>query len=107
MTAVYLLLLRADPAEQEDTLKLARQPKGIAVSTGGSKPRRMNSNKPKEEAKSLEDSGLSSPIYMNNKNSGSLSLHIDIQIHVSPDTSLEQIDRIFASMEKYLYKKEA
>ena len=32
------------------------------------------------------------------------SLHIDIQIHISPDASADQIDQIFASMAKHLYK---
>lgn len=31
-------------------------------------------------------------------------LHIDIQIHISPDTTPEQIDQIFASMAKHLSK---
>jgi len=37
--------------------------------------------------------------------SGSPSLHIDIQVHISPDSSPEQIDKIFESMAKHLYKK--
>ena len=36
------------------------------------------------------------------------SLHIDIQVHISPDASPDQIDQIFSSMAKHLYKgKEA
>jgi hypothetical protein len=31
------------------------------------------------------------------------SLHIDIQIHISPESSAEQIDQIFGSMAKHLY----
>lgn len=31
-------------------------------------------------------------------------VHIDVQIHISPDTTPEQIDQIFASMAKHLYK---
>jgi len=30
------------------------------------------------------------------------SIHIDVQVHISPDTTAEQIDRIFASMSKHL-----
>lgn len=30
------------------------------------------------------------------------SIHIDVQVHISPETSAEQIDRIFASMAKHL-----
>lgn len=32
------------------------------------------------------------------------SLHIDIQIHISPEASTDQIEKIFESMAKYLYK---
>lgn len=35
-----------------------------------------------------------------------LSLHIDIQIHIDPEASSEQIDQIFASMAKHLYQNE-
>lgn len=31
------------------------------------------------------------------------SVHIDIQVHISPDASAEQIDKIFESMAKHLY----
>lgn len=31
------------------------------------------------------------------------SIHIDIQIHISSDTTFEQIDQVFASMAKHLY----
>lgn len=34
------------------------------------------------------------------------SLHIDLQIHISPDASTEQIDQIFASMSKHLYGRQ-
>jgi hypothetical protein len=31
------------------------------------------------------------------------SLHIDMQVHISPDATAEQIDQIFSSMAKHLY----
>ncbi len=34
---------------------------------------------------------------------GGLGLHIDIQVHISPEASLDQIDKIFESMAKHLY----
>jgi len=37
------------------------------------------------------------------RNSGGPPLHIDVQIHISPEASAEQIDQIFASMAKHLY----
>jgi Family of unknown function (DUF5343) len=33
------------------------------------------------------------------------SLHIDIQVHISSDASVSQIDQIFASMAKHLYSR--
>lgn len=34
------------------------------------------------------------------------SVHIDLQIHISPESSLEQIDQVFASISKHLYHNE-
>ena len=34
-----------------------------------------------------------------------VSLHIDLQIHISPEADAEQIDQIFASIAKHLYEK--
>jgi len=34
------------------------------------------------------------------------SLHIDIQVHISPEASPEQVDKIFESMAKHLYKNQ-
>lgn len=33
-------------------------------------------------------------------------LHIDVQIHIASDATIEQIDQIFASMAKHLYRDE-
>ncbi|MCB2227169.1 MAG: hypothetical protein KQH53_10880 [Desulfarculaceae bacterium] len=38
-------------------------------------------------------------------NGGMPHIHIDIQIHISPETTSEQINQIFASMAKHLYKQ--
>lgn len=42
----------------------------------------------------------------NSFSSNSPSVHIDIQIHISPESTSEQIDNIFASMAKHLYKSD-
>lgn len=42
---------------------------------------------------------------VNPVSTNSPSLHIDIQVHISPDSSPEQIDKIFESMAKHLYKQ--
>ena len=33
------------------------------------------------------------------------TIHIDLQIHISPESSIEQIDGIFSSIAKHLYGK--
>jgi hypothetical protein len=35
--------------------------------------------------------------------SGGPSIHIDIQVHIAPESSAEQVDQIFASMAKHLF----
>jgi hypothetical protein len=39
-------------------------------------------------------------------NSSAPSLHIDVQIHISADASADQIDQIFSSMARHLYKRD-
>lgn len=39
----------------------------------------------------------------NRASHGGPSVHIDIQVHIAPESSTEQIDQIFASMAKHLY----
>jgi hypothetical protein len=34
------------------------------------------------------------------------SVHVDVQVHISPDASAEQIDQIFAAMAKHFYKQQ-
>ena len=108
MALVYLLLMRADSAEQETSSKGSRLQKASTLSaTNKASTKKTNINKSKEEDNSPKISEPVPPISMNKKSNMASSLHIDIQIHISPDASLEQIDHIFASMEKYLYKGEA
>ena len=35
------------------------------------------------------------------------SLHIDLQIHIHPEATADQIETVFASMSKYLYNRGA
>lgn len=46
-----------------------------------------------------------SPNMSNRERLSSPTLHIDLQIHISPDASSEQIDSIFASIAKHLYSR--
>lgn len=40
---------------------------------------------------------------MASRSQGGPALHIDIQIHISPESTAQQIDKIFESMAKHLY----
>lgn len=77
-------------------------------------PSEKASTLPKKVAKSVKEKSPKKimpmvPITTNDKaaENGSThmapSLHIDIQVHISPDASADQIDKIFESMAKHLY----
>lgn len=57
----------------------------------------------------VEAEPLHAPIAQHNNvagiggSSAGPSLHIDLQIHISPDANVDQIEAIFASMAKHLY----
>lgn len=97
----YLMLLDADL----DKAKSAPTPKNQAPATGKIrkifKPAAVKGSgsavlvePPTEDHRGDVGSGRGSSV--------TPKLHIDIQIHISPDSSAEQIDKIFASMAKHL-----
>lgn len=93
----YLMLLEADPSNSDDTPK---QPRSKAEA---SKRATTSKKQPKETAIETPivktDNRASEP-----SSSGGFSprLHIDVQVHISPDSSPEQIDKIFEAMAKHL-----
>ena len=98
-TDTYLLLSQADPARPEE--------KNASVS-----PVRTPKPRPKAMAETRAPaSSLPSTAQVTNQHADHSSsaphrrapaIHIDVQVHISPDTSPEQIDRIFESMAKHL-----
>nr|WP_325301431.1 DUF5343 domain-containing protein [uncultured Oscillibacter sp.] len=67
----------------------------------------VRENKKPTKPKTKEDQEAPVEIKVNSSQEGKSSirpnLHIDLQIHISPDSTPEQIDAIFASMAKHLY----
>lgn len=59
--------------------------------------------KPQAPSKSKEDSEPSDPVVKPKPHGNRPNLHIDLQIHISPESTPEQIEAIFASMAKHLY----
>lgn len=95
----YHMLLKADIEQTKDT-----------TSTNNRKPKSPTTAKVQKESvkaiKKVEQQAVEVKVSDNEKvqMSSSLtpSLHIDIQIHISPESSADQIDKIFESMAKHL-----
>lgn len=97
----YLLLSQADPTKAEDkpatiaTQQKSRiSPKPKAKQFAESKP---NAIAPSASIAPSPDLPLTPGSHRRMP-----TVHIDVQVHISPDTSPEQIDRIFESMAKHL-----
>ena len=74
--------------------------KSTSNKRANSKQRRASANKTTNIA------STDHPAAETDKNIDSINrpnLHIDLQIHISPDSTPDQIDTIFASMAKHLY----
>jgi len=99
----YMMLLRADPKEGAQATTPKKEPKRenrpsktpVKKTAAVVDPPQKAHSSPKADRAALQ-SGPSVSI------SAAPAVHIDIQIHVSPDTPPEQVDRIFASMAKHL-----
>ena len=99
MALVYILLCYADPIHGQDVAspapaKTAKKKSRVAVS----KPAETTLPVHKVSSANVPQERPSSTSQI------TPSIHIDIQIHLSPDISTTQIDQIFASMAKHLCK---
>lgn len=98
MATPYLLLCEADSSKAQEASK--RMP---------SSPKKKKNSLPKARASDTSKLGASSQVALGARETVSPqvtpSIHIDIQVHISPDATGDQIDDIFASMAKHLYKR--
>jgi hypothetical protein len=99
MAALYMVLLEADASKQPD--EQPDQPK---------KPGKDRVTKPKEATKNVRPtSTVHTPVGEtpnHNRPPAPLApgININLEIHISADSTTEQIDQIFASMAKHIYK---
>lgn len=110
MAKLYLLLAEADPTKQDSSTTPAKSVQSGKAAPSRTKTPAVKINKVEKEA----SNGAAATVVLEpetketssrvNGHSFAPSLHIDIQIHIAPDASAEQIDQIFASMNKHLYK---
>lgn len=101
----YLLLSQADPTKSEETASSAT-PSGAVKSkvTAANKTKVAVAKKSLESLSSATEQIKQQPTESPTSSSHRRvpAIHIDVQVHISPDTSAEQIDRIFESMAKHL-----
>jgi len=100
-TAFYRLLLKADPSPPEESV--SQKPKAAVSRQPKKREQKLQvvEVQPKEAEPSKKDTA--SPSEKPARAHGSLpQLHINIQLHISPETTAEQIDKIFESMAKHL-----
>ena len=101
--AVYQLLLEADPDKSTGA---------IQTRSSQSRKKQSQSKSGEENAKSLTSSTDKTEVESSKTKSDTpetrrerrseTELHLNIQIHISPESTPDQIDQIFASMAKYL-----
>lgn len=94
--ATYLMLLQKRPEAAKDVVKSkAAKPKA-------EKKTETPKNKVGEKKENTADKVDKKPQGDGNHSGFSPRLHIDVQVHISPESSPEQIDKIFESMAKHL-----
>ena len=99
MAASYVLLAEADSSAQDATPQRATQSR-----TATERPKKTVRVRA-TEARAAEQPEPNPPARVDAPRSPDPSLHIDIQVHIPSDASPEQIDSIFASMAKHLYRR--
>jgi hypothetical protein len=108
-TDTYMLLSEADPSKSEEsTNSSASTPKAVRSTT---KVKPKVSPVAAAAPASSNPSPVASVVTSNNPEVAPHpysqqprlpAIHIDVQVHISPDTTPDQIDRIFESMAKHL-----
>jgi hypothetical protein len=91
----YLLLLRAIPNDNLEHEKPLKTKNATEKSSS-------RLNRPKESVAIKKEKPVSHARTTGKKFSGIPELHINIQLHISPESTTEQIDKIFESMAKHL-----
>ncbi|HRI04882.1 MAG TPA: DUF5343 domain-containing protein [Pyrinomonadaceae bacterium] len=102
-TTTYVLLSEADPSKTEES-----RPKANPSAPKPKKEKASTESKVKEPQNKVNAKKIDREDNESEQNKGGglafPSIHIDVQVHISPDTSAEQIDKIFESMSKHLTK---
>lgn len=109
MAGLYEILSEGDPAKKLETPKLSQgrqaQKPSSAISKAGKIPEVYSIPTENTEKKPRSIGHPEKTSFPNNGSLSEPSIHIDIQIHISPNADLTQIDHVFESMAKHLYPR--
>lgn len=105
-TTTYIMLLEADLSKaKESSSGKPKNTGSVPARTAKSSTKPViptKSTKPSVARKSSDSDSTLDDADDKGRRGFSPRLHVDIQIHISPDSSPEQIDKIFESMAKHL-----
>ena len=110
MAQFYVLLAAGDPAGAEQQDRPARRATAKAQDNrvAGTSARRTAAQ-PRAATAATAAVVTQTAVKESHQGSGHRQLpdvHIDVQVHIDPAATAEQIDQIFASMARHLYGKE-
>jgi hypothetical protein len=94
LASFYLLMVEADPSKESDTASVSTR----TQSTG---TRRKSESNGKKRLSTPEQKSATDDKHRGDFKK-SPEIHVNVQIHISHEASLDQIDQIFASMAKHL-----
>lgn len=100
----YLLLSQADPAKGEEKASSTTPTRTVKIKSPTENKKSVKVASAPSKAISAQEQVKQEPpeAPMSSGHRRIPAIHIDVQVHISPDTSAEQIDRIFESMAKHL-----
>jgi hypothetical protein len=99
MVALYSVLVEADASKQPEQEKAGR-PRKASQEPPAPKPRKLSKALPGGEAGAAQR-GPNNSVRQPQQAPG---ININLEIHISADATADQIDQIFASMSKHIYR---
>lgn len=101
--ARFYLHLVSGELPSEDLLPRAAKSSKPNTATKAAKAAKPSEKQPQPVQVSIESQPPAAPAASKPRHQEGPSLHIDMQVHIDPAATSEQIDSIFASMAKHLY----
>lgn len=103
MAALYGVIAEADASKQPDGEKKAPSKKAAPALKAATLPSRKVQSP--TQAPEQAETGRSAANKNTLDQSEGPDLNINVQIHISADASTDQIEQIFASMAKHIYRR--